>query len=93
MNEQFRPTIIFEDNAACVNQMNTGFIKVGRVKHINPHIFIFAQDLIETRQIEIKKIESENNIADMLTKTLSAYKHKKLVEEAGMRTLHELSSL
>ena len=92
MNEQFRPTIIFEDNAACVNQMNTGFIKVGRVKHISSHIFIFAQDLIETRQIEIKKIESENNIADMLTKTLPAYKHKKLVEEAGMRTLHELSS-
>ena len=82
MNQKFKPTIIFEDNIACVNQMNTGFIKADRVKHISPHIFGFAQDLIETSQIEIKNIESENNIADMLTKALPAYKHRKLVEEA-----------
>ena len=92
MNQKFKPTVIFEDNAACVAQMNTGFIKADRVKHISPHIFGFAQDLIETGQIEIKKIESENNIADMLTKALPAYKHKKLVLEAGMKTLHELTS-
>jgi hypothetical protein len=75
-------TVIFEDNAACVNQMNMGFIKADRVKHISPHIFEFIQDLIESNQIEFRKIESENNIADMLTKALSAYKHKKLVEKA-----------
>ena len=92
MNQKFKPTVIFEDNAACVAQMNTGFIKADRVKHISPHIFGFAQDLIESGQIEIKKIESDNNIADMLTKALPAYKHKKLVLEAGMKTLHELSS-
>jgi len=92
MTEQFKPTVIFEDNAACINQMNTGFIKADRVKHISPHIFGFAQALVETKHIEIKKIESENNIADILTKTLPAYKHKKLVEEAEMRTLHQLTS-
>ena len=89
-NQQAKPTIIYEDNAACVNQMNTGFIKADRVKHISPHIFGYAQDLIETGQIEIRKIESEHNVADMLTKALPAYKHKKLVEDAGMKTLHEL---
>ena len=92
MDDQFKPIVIFEDNAACVNHMNTRFIKADRVKHINPHIFGFAQDLIETRQIKIKKIESEHNIADMLTKALPAYKHKKLVEDVGMKTLHKLTS-
>ena len=92
MNQQFKPTVIFEDNATCVNQMNIGFIKADMVKHISLHIFSFAQDLIETGQIDIKKIESEYNIVDMLTKALPAYKHKKLVVEAGMRNLHKLSS-
>ena len=72
--------------------MNMGFIKADRVKHISPHIFGFTQDLIETSQKEIKKIKSENNIADMLTKALPAYKHKKLVSEPGMKSLHELTS-
>ena len=93
MNQKFKPTVIFEDNAVCVTQMNIGFIKADRVKHISPHIFGFTtQDLIETCQIEIRKIKSENNIVDMLTKALLAYKHKKLVSEAGMKTLHELTS-
>ena len=92
LNKKFKPTVIFEDNAACVAQMNMGFIKADRVKHISPHIFGFTQDLIETSQKEIKKIKSENNIADMLTKALPAYKHKKLVSEPGMKSLHELTS-
>ena len=92
MNQKFKPSVTFEDNASCVTQMNTGFIKADRVKHLSPHIFGFAQNLIEIGQIEIKKIESKNNIADMLTKASPAYKHRKLVEEAGMKTLHELTS-
>ena len=92
MNQKFKPTVIFEDNATCVTQMNTSFIKADRVKHISPHIFGFAQNLIETGQIETKKIKSEINIADMLTKALPAYKHRKLVEKAKMKTLHELAS-
>jgi hypothetical protein len=90
LGDQFKPTVIFEDNAACVNQMNMEYIKADRVKHISPHIFGFTQHLIESNQIEIRKIESENNIADMLTKALPAYKHKKLVEKVGMRSLQEL---
>jgi len=86
-----RPTIIYEDNASCIRQMQSGFIKADRTKHISPHIFTFSQDLVDKGQIEIRKIESENNIADMLTKALPAYKHKKLVHAAGMRLLHELN--
>jgi hypothetical protein len=73
--------------------MATGFIKADRTKHVSPHIFGFTQDLIEQKQLYIIKIESENNIADMLTKALPTYKHKKLMHAVGLRTLHELTSV
>ena len=98
MNQQCRlknadqPTTIYEDNSACVRQMSYGFIKADRTKHISPHIFWLTQDLIDRGQLVIQKIKSENNIADMLTKALPAYKHKKLIHAAGMRSLHELTS-
>ena len=72
--------------------MATGFIKADRTKHVSPHIFGFTQDLIDQKQLSIVKIESENNIADMLSKALPAYKHRELVHAAGLRTLQELTS-
>jgi len=33
------PTIIYEDNSACVTQMQTGFIKSNITKHIVPKLF------------------------------------------------------
>ena len=90
---QDKPTVIYEDNASCVRQMQSGFIKADRTKHISPHIFTFSQDLVDSKQIEIRKIESENNIADMLTKALPAYKHKRLVNAAGMKSLQELNHM
>ena len=39
----------------------------------------------------MKKIESENNVADMFTKSLPGHTHRKLVNKAGMRYLHELT--
>ena len=88
-----KPTVIYKDNASCVRQMRSGFIKADRTKHISPHISTFCQDLVDKGQIEIRKIESENNIADMLTKALPSYKHKKLVSAARMRLLHELNQV
>jgi hypothetical protein len=85
-----KPTVIFEDNAACVAQVGAGFIKTNRTKHICPEIFGFTQELIQSGQIEVKKIESAHNLADMLTKALPAHTHRKLVQGAGMKLLHEL---
>ena len=85
-----KPITIFEVNAACVQQVEAGFIKSGRVKHIDPHIFGLTQDLIQNKQIEVKKIELAHNIADMLTKALPAYTHQRLIQAAGMRFFHEL---
>ena len=33
------PTIIYEDNAACVTQMQIGYIKSNITKHIAPKLF------------------------------------------------------
>jgi hypothetical protein len=30
---------IFEDNAAYIEQVSSGFIKADRIKHISPHLF------------------------------------------------------
>ena len=90
INDQ--PTVVFEDNSACIRQMSSGFIKADRTKHISSHIFSFTQDLKEKRQLEIRKVESKHNIVDMLIKALPAYKHKKLIYVAGMKTLQGLTS-
>jgi hypothetical protein len=87
-----KPTIIFEDNAACIDQISSGFIKADRIKHISPHIFGFTQDLVKNQQIAVKKVASTDNIADFLTKALPAHQHQKLIFSAGMRTLTELET-
>ena len=33
------PTILFEDNAACIAQITWGYIKGDRTKHISPKFF------------------------------------------------------
>ena len=42
LTQDNKPTIIFEDNNACVAQAGEGFIKSNRVKYISPHIFGFT---------------------------------------------------
>jgi hypothetical protein len=92
LSQEEKATVIFEDNAACVAQVGAGFIKSDRVKHIPPQLFGYTQELIQSGQIDVQKIESAHNIADMLTKALPAYTHRRLVHEAGMRSLHDLVS-
>ena len=72
--------------------MGAGFIKNDRVKHIDPQIFSYTQELITSGQIQVQHIESAHNIANLLTKALPAYTHRRLVQAVGMRLLHEISS-
>ena len=79
-------TMLHEDNSSCVNQLNVGFIKANRTKHVDQKIFSYTQDLIEDGQLIVKKIESAHNIADMFTKALLVYTHKRLVYAAGIKS-------
>jgi hypothetical protein len=46
------PTIIYKDNAACVIQMQTRYIKTNYIKHISPKLF-YPHELQEGGLISI----------------------------------------
>jgi ribonuclease HI len=84
------PTLIYEDNAACVSQMKEGYIKSDRTKHIPPKFFEYTQELIKTHQVEIKYVQSSNNAADLFTKALPTAIFRKHVHGIGMRHVNNM---
>ncbi|XP_035834140.1 secreted RxLR effector protein 161-like [Helianthus annuus] len=83
------PTILHEDNAACIAQLKEGYIKGDRTKHILPKFF-FTHDLQKNRDIVVQQIRSSENLADLFTKSLPTLTFKKFVHGIGMRRLKEL---
>jgi len=84
-------TIIYEDNAACVTQMETGYIKSNINKHISPKLF-YPHELQQKGEIDILKTKSCDNLADLFTKSLPASSFEKCVKGIGMRRLRDLQS-
>jgi hypothetical protein len=78
------PTIIYEDNSACVTQMQMGYIKSNITKHIAPKLF-YPHELQESGEINIMQIKSCDNLADLFTKSLPTFVFQKLVHGIGMR--------
>ena len=72
------PTTLFEDNAACIAQLEDGYIKGDKMKHISPKFF-WTHDLQKQKQVAVQKIQSCDNLADLFTKSLPACTFKKLV--------------
>ena len=62
-------TTIYEDNDVCLGQIQVGFIKGDRIKHISLKFF-YTHKFQENREIEVKQIQSSDNLADLFTKTL-----------------------
>ena len=83
------PTIIYEDNAACVAQMQTGYIKSNITKHISPKWF-FSHNLQKSGEISILQVKSCDNLADLFTKSLPNSTFQKCVHGIGMRRLRDL---
>ncbi|KAL4032173.1 hypothetical protein IC575_005238 [Cucumis melo] len=83
------PTILFEDNTACITQIKGGYIKGDRIKHILPKLF-YTHDLEENGDISVQQISSKDNLADLFTKALYTSTFEKLVHNIGMRRLREL---
>jgi hypothetical protein len=83
------PTIIFEDNLACVTQMKSGYIKSNMTKHIIPKLF-YPHELQKNGEIEILQTKSRDNIVDLFTKSLPYSTFRKYVEGIGMRRLRDL---
>jgi hypothetical protein len=85
------PTIIYEDNAACITQMQTGYIKSNITKHIAPKLF-YPHELQQNGEINILQIKSSNNLADLFTKSLPTFLFEKCVKRIGMTQLRDLQA-
>jgi hypothetical protein len=83
------PTIIYEDNATCVAQMQQGYIKSNVIKHISPKLF-YPHQLQQSGEIKVMQTKSCDNLADLFTKSLPYSTFRICVKGIGMRRLRDL---
>ena len=83
------PTILFEDNVACIAQIIGGYIKGDRTKHILPKFF-YTHELQKNGEIDVQEICSSDNLADLFTKSLPTSTFKKLIHRIGMCQLKDI---
>ena len=83
------PTILFEDNVACITQITRGYIKGDRIKHISPKFF-YTHELQKSGEIDVQQIRSSDNLADLFTKSLPTSTFKKLIHRIGMCQLKDI---
>ncbi|KAL0454667.1 UNVERIFIED_CONTAM: Secreted RxLR effector protein [Sesamum latifolium] len=83
------PTVIYEDNVACIAQIKDCYIKGDRTKHISPKFFSTHELQVEGK-IDVKQIPSSQNLADLFTKALPTKVFKQLVHDIGMRHLKDI---
>ena len=89
MVECKEPTVMFEDNAACIAQLKDGYIKGDRTKHILPKFF-FTHDLQKAGEVKVVQVRSSENSADLFTKAIPTCMFRKLTHQIGMRRLKDL---
>ena len=82
-------TIIYEDNTACVAQMQTGYIKSNMTKHISPKFF-YTHEPQKEGEVNILQVQSCDNLADLFTKSLPTTTFRKCIHDIGMRQLRDL---
>nr|GEW71374.1 histone acetyltransferase of the MYST family 2 [Tanacetum cinerariifolium] len=84
---QESPTVVHEDNTACIAQLKDEYIKGDKTKHILANFF-FTHDLQKTSDIIVQKVHSSDNLA-----AFSSFERKKrkelgkMVLEVGTRVL------
>ncbi|KAM1284809.1 hypothetical protein ACFX2J_027462 [Malus domestica] len=86
------PIIIFEDNAACIDQLKKGYIKGDNTKHIASKFF-YSDQQQHHQNIEVKLVRSQDNLADLFTKSLPKSTFQKLVQRIGIHKHSDLNSL
>jgi hypothetical protein len=86
------PTIIYEDNAAYIAQMKSGYVKNNVTKYITPKLF-YPHELQVNGEICILQTKSYDNLTDLFTKSLSYCTFSKCVAGIGIRRLRDLQDL
>jgi hypothetical protein len=74
------PTIIYENNVACVTQMDKGYIKSNIIKHISPKLF-YPHELQQEGEINVLPTKSCDNLTDLFTKSLLAFSFENVSNE------------
>nr|XP_040567939.1 secreted RxLR effector protein 161-like [Lepeophtheirus salmonis] len=82
------PTVIFEDNQSTISLTKNPQYH-GRAKHIDIR-YHFTRELVEANKITLVYCQSEDMVADMLTKGLSKVKFVKLLNLVGIINLNDL---
>jgi hypothetical protein len=85
VQKKLQPIAVHEDNKACVAQVEQGYIKSDRTKHIDPKFFFMHE--LNGKQLRITYVASDKNLADLFTKSLGSTKHAKLAEGLGLTKL------
>ncbi|EWM20187.1 gag-pol polyprotein [Nannochloropsis gaditana] len=67
--KQDEPTVIMEDNQACIAMSNNPIIQK-RTKHIDVR-YHFVREKVESKEVELVYIPTQHQLADILTKPLS----------------------
>ena len=83
LGEGLSPINIYEDNRACVYQVQGGYVKGDRTKHIDPKFFFMHE--LNGKELNIKAISSELNAADLFTKSLGSNLHWKFSNMIGLK--------
>ena len=89
LNTVQTPTIIYEDNAACVAQVQLGYVKSNLTKHINPKFF-YAHELQKMNEARILHTKSCDNLVDLFTKSLPASSFERCIRGISMIRLREM---
>ena len=78
--EQEQPTVIYEDNQACIAMGNNPTINHKRSKHIDIR-YHFTRERVESGEIELAYVPTEHQLADLLTKALESQRVAKLRDQ------------
>nr|AEL30347.1 copia-like polyprotein [Arachis hypogaea] len=89
IDHKIAPTVLFEDNTACIAQLKGGYIKSDRTKHISLKFF-FTYDFQNQGTIDIQQIRSSDNLANLFTKSLPKSSFEKLVHQIGMHQFRDI---
>ncbi|GKC06266.1 transposable element, partial [Tanacetum coccineum] len=84
-----KPTILYEDNAACIAQIKEEYIKGNKTKHISPKNFS-TYDLQKDGVIDVCQVRSSDNLADLFIKSLPTKVFELLVKKIGLRRLKDI---
>jgi hypothetical protein len=85
-------TSIYEDNAAYIAQMQSGYVKSNVIKYITPKLF-YPHELQVNWEISILQIKSCDNLVDLFTKSLPYCTFSKYIAGIGIRRLKDLHDL